>query len=269
MIDFPRQIDVQMIKIFKQAQEELFNEFIVSIETWKDLTYLTARINSITNELITKYWTYQNIALRELYLDWTLFYDISQQKEINNYLKESDKFDKIVRLENSSKLINWLWWVNPNMVEMLLQQGNNYIIEVTNWIKRWILWTFSEAKIKQTFENMAKSEIKGVSIFESRSELVKFFWQSSIWSFMDKSWRKRTLERYWEMLTRTETAKASIIWTLTEGQELWFTKYKRIERSDSCPVCQPHRSDVINLRDWMPYILLHPQCRGYWEPVFD
>lgn len=267
MIEYPRPIDVQMVKIFKQAQAQLYEEFLISLETWKDLTYLTARINWISSELTAKYNVYQNIALRESYLEGTLFYDIPQHKEIQLFLQNSDKLDIITRLWQNKELVNWLWGVHVAMVENLLQQWQQYISQATWNVQRIMVSAYWEATLKQTFETIALWEVKGLSIFESRVELVKFFQDKWIWSFVDKWWRKRTLERYGEMLTRTETAKSSIMWTLTQWGELWFVKYKRVERLDACPVCTPHKHDIINLKDWMPYILLHPQCRGYWEPI--
>ena len=72
------------------------------------------------------------------------------------------------------------------------------------------------------------------------------------------------------MLVRTETARAYNSGAINKGVEVGIEKYKVNERSDACPICQPHRDKVYDINDsgvsFPPY---HPNCRGFVSPVVE
>lgn len=251
-----------MVEIFRSAELKLLDELFDAINSWKSYWYLKARLEWITSELNKRYSQYANISTRERYIDGMTYYD----KEAKEYVRDYTKLSLIDRTSKSNKVVVAIWWVNPVVVENLIVQGENYVWQALNNTLKGILWTFSEIKIQEAFATIWEWETLWQSIFQTREDLVKQFW--NIW-LTDKAGRKWTLERYSEMLVRTETAKAKNLATLTRGKELWITKYKRNEKGDACPICVPHRGEVVEVKDTMPYLLLHPNCRWFREPIFE
>ena len=268
MLNYPRPIDEQMTRIFMSAQKTMQEELFLAIKEGKSYRHIEQRLIDINEELKSKYATYTRVSTSEHYLDGTLRYGDESKKYLESVSWETT-LSIAERTAISWEFIGKLWGVNPLVVEHLIVQGNAYAWQALDNSLKGILGTFSQSKIKGIFETIWKSEVLWKSGFETKKELISFFQTNGVWSMTDKAWRKRTLARYSDMLQRTETAKAKNLATLLRGKELWITRFKRIEHGDCCDICVPHRGEIINIKDWMPYLILHPNCRGYWKPLFD
>lgn len=103
------------------------------------------------------------------------------------------------------------------------------------------------------------------SNFEKKNALSTNLKDSGIAYLKDKDWIKRDIDRYAEMLVRTETSATSNQGTINRAIELWIDLLERSEVSDSCPVCRPHDWEIRSLsKQWMPKLLYHPNCRWEW-----
>ena len=255
-------IEIQMSKIFGEAQKQLLEEFFLAIEKWKNVTYLQTRLNVIINEVQTKYWLFQTAISQEEYLYWWKYYNKEIVKEVNKI----KTLPIAERLSSGGELILGLWEVNTVAVSNLIASGNSYLAETMQWIKKWIIWQFNEYQLAKTFEKIWTGMIKWEATNTMKSNLVKS-WQKNFPFFKDKAWRKWTLERYGDMLIRTEMTKAYNMWTLTQGTQLWIKKYKRIEYASCCVICKPHRNEVWDIKNGFPPLMFHPNCRWYREPI--
>jgi len=254
-------IDEKIIQIFIASQDKIKKEIEIALKQWKSVDYLKSKLVNIIEELKISRDSYISLSAKENYIEWLVYYD----KEAKQILKESKSLAIQEREQLENEYIVKIWWVSKEVVNNLVKQWNNYMQQNLNNMLNWILWQFSNAKIEQLFTTLWEWETQWKSWFEISKLMSKHFDNVGI---VDKWWKTWTIERYTQMLVRTETAKAKNTATLTRGKELWITKYKRIEHSNCCPLCIPHRNEVVDIKDWMPYLILHPNCRGYREPIF-
>lgn len=256
-------IDEQMVKIFRQAQAQMLDEFMLAIEQWKNLTVIQAKLNAITFELTNQYKNFQTVVAQEEYLLGWKYYN----NEIEKRVKDIQKLPLQERLALWWWMVADLWWVHTEAVKNLITAWNNYLEETIQGIRKGILWQFNEYQTIKTFETIWQGMIQGDTLTKMKQAFIKNTVDSFPY-FKDKAGRKRTLERYWEMLIRTETWKAYNTWILNQWIEAGVKKYRRNERADCCPLCIPHKSEVRNVyKKWFPPLLYHPNCRGFREPI--
>lgn len=106
---------------------------------------------------------------------------------------------------------------------------------------------------------------------EKKQALITLVEDKWLVYFTDSWWRKRTPERYTEMLVRTETAKAYNQWTISAWIEAGVTKFIRDEAIDCCPdICEVERGRIVDItQEELPYLILHNNCRWTWIPIVE
>jgi len=254
-------IELQMLNIFKQAQSKMLDELLKWIN-WTTIQTI-ATLKAITNELVNTYWQFQTIVSQEWYIKGGIFYD----KELENKLEEIKKLLINERIVAGAETVNWLWEVHTLAVKNLIQSWNAYMEQTILNIQKWIIWQMSQYQILTTFENIWLWVLSWSSLQKTKEDLVKFRKESFPY-FRDKWWKLWTLERYGEMLIKTESWKAYNTGILNQWVELWVIEYKRFETSDSCPICIPHKWEIRNVsKNWFPILLYHPNCRWNWQPI--
>jgi len=258
-------VEKQMADIFMRSQKSLLNEFLTAVENKKNISYVKNRLDAVVAELQTNYSKFQTIASQENYLLWWVFYDEKMKKTV----------DEIQKLEVDPRIKAWawavadLWAVHIQAVENLIASWNAYLEESLRLVEKTIITQFNEYQLLKTFETIWQWVVESKNLVKMKNDLVSL-WKNKFPYFTDRGWRKRTLERYWEMLIRTETAKAYNVWILTQWVENWVTKFQRDERSDACPICTPHRNEIWDVvKKWFPTLLYHPNCRWYWKPILE
>lgn len=93
---------------------------------------------------------------------------------------------------------------------------------------------------------------------------------SGITKFQDRAGRLRDMNRYVDMLTRTETKIANTQGTINRALESGITKFEVVEHDNCCDICAYHNGKIYDISkgaiELPPY---HPNCKGYVVPVVD
>jgi hypothetical protein len=160
------------------------------------------------------------------------------------------------------------WVTHAEAVRNLIREwtfsANNWI----NWVGQTMQWRLSEFTRFDIQTSLAKDLAAWSWLQKSKQNLIDIVRGKGVGAFRDSAWRVRTLPRYAEMITRTETARAFNTATVNRWLDLWITKFLVHERADACVICQPHRWKIYDVNDWNalfpPY---HPNCRWFLTPV--
>ena len=137
-------------------------------------------------------------------------------------------------------------------------------------MERQALTMLNELQQSKVRETLARSTITGDSLQEMKDKVAKYFMDNQITVFKDRSGKSWSLDRYVDMLTRTETSIANIQGTINRAIQLGITKFRVVEQADCCELCSEYREEIVDITDGTvdlpPY---HPNCRGYIVVVLD
>ena len=110
-------------------------------------------------------------------------------------------------------------------------------------------------------EELAKGIIAGE---KANERLIEYFTDNKITGFKDRAGRFWSMDRYVDMLTRTETAIANTQGTINRAIQVGITKFRIVEHADCCEICAEMNGDIVDVSngivDLPPF---HPNCRGY------
>jgi SPP1 gp7 family putative phage head morphogenesis protein len=170
----------------------------------------------------------------------------------------------------AKEMIWELWPAHVQAVNALLNTSKNYVKSSLDGLERQTMSLIGELQQQRVREELAKWILKGESRFEVNKRVTKYFEEQNLW-FKDRAWRVWTMDRYVDMLTRTETAIANVQGTINRWIQVWLTKFRVIEHFDCCSnICSHYNGEVFDVSKGMvnlpPY---HPNCRGYIEAVID
>ena len=198
------------------------------------------------------------------------------------YLLGSKYIDDIFTAEASYVLINKaskkellnmvdsLGAVHVDAVNALLNNSKNYVKSSLDGMERQALTLLNDLQQEKVREQLARGMISGDSLANMKNRVSKYLIDSNITSFKDRAGRTRDLNRYVDMVTRTETSIANVQGTINRAIQLGITKFRIVEQADCCDICSEYRSEVVDIADGTvdlpPY---HPNCRGYIIAAVD
>ena len=196
------------------------------------------------------------------------------------YLLGSKYVDDIFTLEASYIVINKatkkellnmveeLGTVHVEAVNALLNNSKNYVKSSLDGMERQALTLLNELQQEKVREELAKGVISGDSLFNMKKRVNKYLMDNNITSFKDRAGRTWDINRYVDMLTRTETSIANVQGTLNRAIQIGITHFKIIEQPNCCDTCSDYREEIVDITtgtvDLPPF---HPNCRGYVIPV--
>ena len=252
--------DRKLIKVFHDEMQRLNLLYLRAINA-KDLSKareLLEKIKNISKTLKSQYWERADYAIPKEYMKGSAY--------INDIV---DKTNSLSLIESASQkeifwMIKWLWPIHVEAVNALLNTSKNYVQSSLDWMERQaisMIWELQQQKIR---EQLAWSMISWDSLQNMKQRVENYFLNNQITWFKDRSWRIWSMDRYVDMLTRTETAIANVQGTINRAIQVWITQFKVVEQPDCCEICKDYTWKVVDLKDWVanlpPY---HPNCRGY------
>lgn len=80
-----------------------------------------------------------------------------------------------------------------------------------------------------------------------KQNLTKMYQSSGITKFQDRAGRLRDMNRYVDMLTRTETKIANTQGTINRALESGITQFEVVEHEDCCEICAQHNGKIYDI----------------------
>lgn len=251
------QEDLKIIKLFKEEMDRINLLYMKAIHSG-DITkanILLKKIQNIATTLQKEYWQRADIKIPTEYLKGTAY--IKNRKWVDDYNVPLTKGE-------IKSAFDELWPIHIEAVNALLNNSKNYVKSSLDWMERQALTMLNELQQEQIREQLAKSVMSWDSIFNMNKKVEQYFTDNWITGFRDKWGKYWSMDRYIDMLTRTESSIANIQGTINSALELWITKFRVIERPDCCKECEHYHWEVFDIKDWPvdlpPY---HPNCRGF------
>lgn len=169
-----------------------------------------------------------------------------------------------------TNMVDSLGAVHVDAVNALLNNSKNYVKSSLDGMERQALTLLNDLQQEKVREQLARGIISGDSLANMKNRVSKYLIDSNITSFKDRAGRTRDLNRYVDMVTRTETSIANVQGTINRAIQLGITKFRIVEQADCCDICSEYRSEVVDIADGTvdlpPY---HPNCRGYIIAAVD
>lgn len=258
--------DKRLIQIFREEVKKLDLLYFRAIES-NDINKskeLLNKIKSISKILEDSYNTRADSEIPREYVKWATYIDdsFSWNDTLWVVLKWSEK-DIYRRLES-------LWPLHVEAVNALLNTSKNYVKSSLDWMNRQAMTMITELQGEKVREELARWTIQWESMYEMKDRVRDYFQSNKISWFKDRSGKLWSLDRYVDMLTRTETSIANIQWTINRAIQLWHTKFRIIEAFDCCSYCADMNWDVVDISQWSVDLPpFHPNCRWYIIVVND
>lgn len=248
--------DRQLIKLFKEEMDRINLLYMKAVNSYdlRKANDLLKRMKRISKTLNDKYWERADIKIPTEYIKWAKYIDN------NNWI---DDFFSLWKSE--IKTILWeLWPIHIEAVNALLNNSKNYVRSSLDWMERQAISMVNELQQEQIREQLAKSVISWESGFNMNKRVAQYFMDNWITGFKDKWWKYWSMDRYVDMLTRTETSIANVQWTINRAIQLWITKFKIVERPDCCKECYHQHWWIVDVSKWVVELPpFHPNCRWY------
>lgn len=261
-----RKEDLQLVKLFKQELAKLNASYLLAINS-KDSTKANAllrKMGAIIKTLDAEYSDRADLRIPQEYLLGSKYIDDTLTKEASYQIINRATKKEI------NKMVKDLGIVHVEAVNALLNNSKNYVKSSLDGMERQALTMINELQQEKVREKLARSVISGDSLQNMKSKVARYFEENQITVFKDRSGRTWSLDRYVDMLTRTETSIANTQGTLNRAMQIGITKFRIVEQADCCDVCSEYRNEIVDIAVWdvelPPY---HPNCRGYVIAVLD
>ena len=258
--------DLALIKLFKEELAKLNASYILAINS-NDITKantLLRKMWSIIKTLNAEYDERAELRIPQEYL--------LGAKYIDDLLTKETSYQIINRATKKeiNKMIDELGTVHVDAVNALLNNSKMYVKSSLDGMERQALTMLNELQQEKVREKLARSVITGDSLQNMKEKIARYFEQNQITVFKDRGGKTRSLDRYVDMLTRTETSIANVQGTLNRAIQLGITKFRIVEQADCCELCSEYRNQVVDVTSGLvelpPY---HPNCRGYVIAVIE
>lgn len=258
--------DLALIKLFKEELAKLNASYILAINS-SDITKantLLRKMWSIIKTLNAEYDERAELRIPQEYL--------LGAKYIDDLLTKETSYQIINRATKKeiNKMIDELGTVHVDAVNALLNNSKMYVKSSLDGMERQALTMLNELQQEKVREKLARSVITGDSLQNMKDKIARYFEQNQITVFKDRGGKTRSLDRYVDMLTRTETSIANVQGTLNRAIQLGITKFRIVEQADCCELCSEYRNQVVDVTSGLvelpPY---HPNCRGYVIAVIE
>lgn len=258
--------DLQLIKLFKEELAKLNTSYLLAINS-SDITKansLLKKMGRIVKYLDKEYSDRADIRIRQEYLLWSKYIDNLLDKE------ESYRIINKATEKELEKMVDDLGAIHVDAVNALLDNSKNYVKSSLDGMERQALTMLNQLQQEKVREKLARGVITGDSLQTMKEKVARYFEENQITVFKDRGGKTRTLDRYVDMLVRTETSIANIQGTINRAIQIGITKFRVVEQTDCCKICQEYNWKVVDVTDGTvelpPY---HPNCRGYIIAVLD
>lgn len=263
-----------MFELFAQAHLKLADLYLKAQEAGNinKANAILGQMDAVTAQIRADYNLYADITIRQDYLD-----GLSKIKHTSINQAEISAFkDGLTNLSATEKIKQYDAYmdgtfsvIHREAIEVLVQEAVWSLDNALASMKRNVTWQMAELHRERIQRDLAVWLITGDARQWQKDEVVQGLQSRGVVWFTDRWWRTRDLQRYGDMIVRTERAKAYNTGHVNMWLSLGITRYRRIENSDCCPLCVPRRDKVRDVaKDWpLPFMQIHPNCRGIWSAI--
>ena len=221
-------------------------------------------VKEITDELKESYDDWAELRLTQEYLKWKWYID---------YLVEwTNELKKITQMSKKElwDFVAEQWPVHKQAVKSLINNSETYIKVSLDWVNQNFSSVLSKIEYARAKQHIAESMVDWSGMYKAQQKIIDDLRKDWITYIKDRSWKTRTLDRYANMLVRTETNIANTQWTITRAMQLWITKFKIHEQPDCCEHCAEMNGKIVDIREWTVELPpFHPNCRWYVNAVIE
>ncbi len=259
--------DKKLIAFFQKQMQKINQLFQLALQEWertKALLHLR-KMQAISSALKSEYGERAELRIPQEYLKGGLY--------IDDYLNNSSSLSRI-KDQRDSKLmtsrIAQLWPVHTEAVKALMENSKMLVSASIDGMERHAITMLTKYQQAQTKLKLAEGILSWDWLEKMKKNLTKMYQSSGITKFQDRAGRLRDMNRYVDMLTRTETKIANTQGTINRALESGVTKFEVVEHEDCCEICAHHNGKIYDISkgaiELPPY---HPNCKGYVVPVVD
>lgn len=221
-------------------------------------------VKEITDELKESYDDWAELRLTQEYLKWKWYID---------YLVEwTNELKKITQMSKKElwDFVATQWPIHKQAVKSLINNSETYIKVSLDWVNQNFSSVLSKIDYARAKQHIAESMVDWSGMYKAQQKIIDDLRKDWITYIKDRSWKTRTLDRYANMLVRTETNIANTQWTITRAIQLWITKFKIHEQPDCCEHCAEMNGKIVDIREWTVELPpFHPNCRWYVNAVIE
>ena len=258
--------DKKLIRFFQQELNRINLLYIraINAKNWDKARQLIGKLNEIEKVLNNEYSERADLVIPREYLKWMSYINdtVIWWESLSYILKANEK--------EVNKLIASFWPAHVDAVNALLNTSKNYVKASLDWMSRQALTMINDIQQEKIREQLAWWMLTGESLQAMEQRVKNYFFENKITVFKDRAWRTWQMDRYVDMLTRTETSIANVQGTINRATQLWITRFKVVESPDCCEYCAEYNWEIVDVKDWTvdlpPY---HPNCRWYIIAVVD
>ena len=258
--------DLALVKLFKEELTKLNTSYLLAINS-NDISKANAllkKMGTIIKTLDAEYGDRADYRIPQEYLLGSKYIDDTLTREAS-YIAIAKASKKEL-----NKMVAELGTVHVDAVNALLDNSKMYVKSSLNGMERQALTMISQLQQEKIREKLARSTITGDSLQTMKDKVARYFEDNQLTVFKDRSGRTWSVDRYVDMLTRTETSIANTQGTLNRAMQIGITKFRIVEQPDCCELCSEYNGTIVDMADGSvelpPY---HPNCRGYVIAVLD
>ena len=254
----------KLLKLFSDTLQEVRALYFQALTEWNTnkARRLLRQLGQISQALESEYGDRSKVELTREYVKGAYY--------IDDVMQNGSIFLAVNKLpyKELQEMVNNLWTIHVNAVKALIDTSDMYVKASLDWMERVAIQTLDKAIQEQFTQELAKWVLKWETMGEMKRGAIELLKAEHITEFQDRAWRYWSMDRYAEMLVRTETNRANVQGTINRAIQIWITKFQINEQPDCCEVCAEMNGDIVDISqgtvDLPPF---HPNCRGFITAV--
>lgn len=222
-------------------------------------------MQAISTALKTEYGERAELRIPQEYLKGGIY--------IDDYLNNASSLSRLKNQWDSKLIMSRVAQLGPvhtEAVKALMENSKMLVSASIDGMEKYALTMLTKHQQSQAKIKLAEWVLSWDWLEKMKKNLTKIFENNGVVKFQDRAGRMRDMNRYVDMLTRTETKIANTQGTINRALESGVSKFEVVEHEDCCEICAEHNGKIYDISKWAvelpPY---HPNCKGYIIPVVD
>ena len=259
--------DKKLIALFQKQMQKINQLFQAALQEWdrtKALLHLR-KMQAISTSLKAEYGERAKLRIPQEYLKGGIY--------IDDYLNNASSLSRLKNQWDSKLIMSRVAQLGPvhtEAVKALMENSKMLVSASIDGVEKYALTMLTKHQQSQAKIKLAEWVLSWDWLEKMKKNLTKIFENNGVVKFQDRAGRMRDMNRYVDMLTRTETKIANTQGTINRALESGVTKFEVVEHEDCCEICAEHNGKIYDISKWAvelpPY---HPNCKGYIVPVVD
>lgn len=259
--------DKKLIALFQKQMQKINQLFQAALQEWdktKALLHLR-KMQAISTALKAEYGERAELRIPQEYLKGEIY--------IDDYLNKASSLSRLKNQWDNKLIMSRVAQLGPvhtEAVKALMENSKMLVSASIDGMEKYALTMLTKHQQSQAKIKLAEWVLSWDWLEKMKKNLTKVFENNGVVKFQDRAGRMRDMNRYVDMLTRTETKIANTQGTINRALESGVSKFEVVEHEDCCEICAEHNGKIYDISKWAvelpPY---HPNCKGYIIPVVD